>query len=203
MRFLLVFWVTLVACGQVNPAEVFYPQPAKQPVAPNVIDKDLLPFVQQFENDAKKAGKVLFEIRSISFKDGPLHDKPSVLGVCYSYESGPRWIDFSSYWWAQMSDTRRKHTVYHEMGHCGLARKHYDKWFMVGDLFYQSIMNPYISFENDENEETEWPVLVDELFHPDQYHNTELHGQTLVEDDCFVTPEGYTACPLIYGKASQ
>ncbi len=206
---LIILISFLVACGR-GPHKVDVPivncdmtgcEEHIPPEVPVPYDEKLRPFIVEFENDAKQANVTLHETESIEFQNGVLEGKETVLGVCYQ-AGNRRWIRISADWWPKMTAVHQRRLIYHELGHCGLSRDHYDAEFTVAGRDYVSIMNTYVTFEADSKVLADWPVLLDELFNPGKYADTKLHNESVV-DDCFVTPEGYRACPITYGKAFQ
>lgn len=200
MRFILVL-AFLLGCGNDKRPQIpvincdmkgcEVPEPPKVPEA---YDSKLLPFISEFETEANTRNIDLVSVESIEFQDGDLEGSENTLGVCYMYGKR-RWIRISSKWWEEMTDIYKRQLIFHEYGHCGLSREHYDEDFKVDGKIYNSIMTTYVSFGYDTKMTKEWPILVDELFNPGKYANANLHKNSVVEH-CFVTPEGYTACPI-------
>lgn len=197
MRFILAL-LFVAACGSGPQRIDFGPvdcTTCEPPKVPEPYHTDLKPFIEEFVAEAHKRGVELNGVESIEFQDGDLEGSENVLGVCYT-AGKRRWIRISSEWWSEMTDVYKRQLIFHEYGHCGLTRPHYDEAFEDNGKTYYSIMTTYISFGYDKKVTQEWPVLVEELFNPGKYHNAALHGHSLVDHKCFITPEGYTACPI-------
>lgn len=85
------------------------------------------PIVTEFERDYGQ------QIRTMRI-DFDYNMGPGVVGYCHIAES-PRRISINPAYWDSFTDAQKKQTLYHELGHCELNRKH------VQDP--NSIMFPY------------------------------------------------------------
>lgn len=204
MRYLWIFLVALmVGCGV--PEQKKRPEPE----APQLqVDIPLQPYVADFLKEAQKRNveTQIDALQSVSFTDEVLLNNPSVIAVCvYTIDTETNKftksrIKISTRYWEKLSLFSRRTTTYHELGHCLLARKHYDPWFWVDDEPYISIMATYLSHSDKDADSL--PILLNELFHPEKYHDTALHGESLSEEaDCFATENGEVACPIFTGGA--
>lgn len=85
-----------------------------------------------------------------------------VVGMCNHNSKQPSRIIIDSSYWKRVSDDRRELVVFHELGHCFLARDHYDG--ITDDGVCESIMRSgqesCLDFYNKETRED----LLDELF---------------------------------------
>ncbi len=196
MRIGLV-WFLLAACSQEHKFTESH-QVAPQFPPPFEIEHTLIPYVDDFEQTSlneNNSTSVYFVLSSILFQDGILENNPSILGVCY-YSGEERWVRISSVWWGTLADIFKKYVMFHELGHCTLRRNHYNNQFILNDKEYTSIMASTINLSREQETIDDWAISMKELFNPSQYHKTDLQSVTLIEDECFVTPEGYTACPI-------
>jgi len=53
-----------------------------------------------------------------------LVDKMKYAGLCHGWESGHREIEINKKLWNTYSDKQRHWLIWHELGHCGLNKKH-------------------------------------------------------------------------------
>lgn len=199
------------ACGTNETLKVSECNGPKEPTV-RFESEELVGYANTFYQDGREQGidVNLSKLKSLEFKDGNLLDDKNVIGVCFKKINDKTgelvWsrIEISSRWWNGMEPVYRSVLMHHEFAHCSetLARKHYDKSFRVDGQWYFSIMTTYLDMSYPEDTMKNWPILLDELFHPEYYHGASLSNETFVhEDHCFVTANGEEACPITYGIA--
>ena len=129
----LLTMVSLLSCqrSQPNPD----PEPAQYSVPAEVE-----PYVQRFRAETQKRGQALV-IDNLIITFGKTRGSDAC-GQCF-LESGktPRVIlSADSFCWQQANQNERECLVFHELGHCLLARQHRSDRFPTGA--YVSLMNP-------------------------------------------------------------
>jgi hypothetical protein len=114
--------------------------------APAYMEPEITPYANSF-------GQYMsVDLHDVSIKFGDLRSssKERVLGVCRTADghSGDITIDRSA--WLEMDEISREQLIWHELGHCALARGHADMLVLTDcGLMPGSIMYPYF-FGGDE-----------------------------------------------------
>lgn len=166
--FLAVFYL-LMACGaEEHTYNPLVPPPEEEVKYEVIIDDELLTYVEEFEYywDSYQPGSYVKNLRAGFGKIKQDPETPTtILGKCFiSKKRSPR-ILIDEDLWENMTETRRRVLMMHELGHCVLFRDHVDG-------SNTSIMNPMIisdkKFEEDEEE------LLTELFDKSSYHSWSL-----------------------------
>ena len=94
-------------------------------------DKEILPYIEEFSDDAIAYGVSCLKIKDIILSDNV---KAGIAGYCQ-----PGWaVVLSKSVWKNFSAWERRTLVYHELGHCSLNAEH------VADDDLMNIMNPTI-----------------------------------------------------------
>ena len=104
------------------------------------VPEDVEPFVRLFETEARQRG-IAMNIDNLIVEFA----KPEsnlVCGMCRGAQSRQRTVFISTdpYCWRQATQESKEALVFHELGHCFLARQHLTTRFPNGD--YASLMNP-------------------------------------------------------------
>ena len=104
------------------------------------VPDDVEPFVRLFETEARQRG-IDMKIDNLIVEFA----KPEsnlVCGMCRGAQSRQKTIFISTdpYCWQQATKESKEALVFHELGHCFLARQHTIRQFPNGD--YASLMNP-------------------------------------------------------------
>jgi hypothetical protein len=118
-------------------------------------DNDFAPYVEEFRREAAARGLSVKDIPVVIGAYGEV--PPKAMAMCESYNGEPSRVVIAQNWWDYYAnrDIGRKFIVFHELGHCALAREH------TNDR--DSIMNEKWAQRLD-NYESRWVELVDELF---------------------------------------
>lgn len=196
MKYLLVLFAFLLGCGSDYRKE-------KQP--PQNLDNSLTPYLDDFLKQSElHEVEIHYNLQSLVFKDGDLIEgRPNTIAVCHymTDHKGNRVnqrVEVSTVHWKRLTSFQRKITMMHEFGHCLLDRDHYDTLFWDDEKMYFSIM--VANLKHKETDRSSESVLLDELFHPEKYHDIALHGNTVGEEDhCFPTENGEITCPFSSG----
>lgn len=165
-RFLLV--LLLVGCGveeQQKTVEVQVDRPVPVPfyIDTAKVDSKLLPYVMEFAGYCEKfktsetCQRNFKKIKSI--KTVGSFSETTVLGKCYMYSNGQRWIEISSYW-ADLDSQSMRAVVIHEMAHCALGVGNAEVFPHYDDK--EDIMNAYLL--PDKALFYNWPKLIKTMF---------------------------------------
>jgi hypothetical protein len=112
-------------------------------------DDTLVPYIEEFSDDAVKYGAACFQVKDVIISDTV---KEGIAGYCQ-----PRFaVVLSASYWKTASSWEKRTLVYHELAHCALDAGH------VSEDDFQNIMNPYII--PDWIAERQWKELVRKLF---------------------------------------
>jgi Putative phage metallopeptidase len=113
---------------------------APQPAPEYRVPEDVEPFVRLFEAEARKRGIDMTIDNLIVEFAKPENDL--VCGMCRSGQSRQKTVLLSTdaYCWREATSEAKEALVFHELGHCFLARQHTSRRFVTGD--YASLMNP-------------------------------------------------------------
>lgn len=104
----------------------------------NLIDTELQTFVDNFEAEAISRGfDIDVEALGIQVELTDI-DQNNVAGACYYSSEHPGRIEIDAPFYNSMSTLQREFVVFHELGHCVLARDHSEAQFNNGTC--QSIM---------------------------------------------------------------
>lgn len=94
-------------------------------------DKEILPYIEEFSDDAIAYGASCLKIKDIILSDNV---KVGIAGYCQ-----PGWaVVLSTPVWKSFSAWERRTLVYHELGHCSLNAEH------VAEDDLMNIMNPTV-----------------------------------------------------------
>lgn len=95
---------------------------ACEPEEFQLIDSELRPYFERFEEEANKRGL------SLEFGDleGKLEELDGVGGQCVRNSALPNEVLIDIVFWTQASDADKEFIVFHELGHCVLNRSHLD-----------------------------------------------------------------------------
>lgn len=166
MRVLFLLAVIFVAsCGSVDELHREL-QPNKKEEEQTVdAPSELMPYVEEFEYlwDLYSPGSRINNLR-VRFGKITQDNRPTavVAGSCFRQTGRSPRIVINTEIWQNITETRRKVLMFHELGHCVLFRDHIQG-------FNTSIMNPWVisdsKFESDEEE------LLAELFDPSKYNS--------------------------------
>ena len=106
-------------------------------IAADVKD-DLQTYVERFEKEAA-VRSILIDVGGLgvhlSFVDIP---EDNVLGVCFYHSNALGRIEIDQPTWSRLSDLGKEYVVFHELGHCVLARGHSEQQYTNGSC--KSIM---------------------------------------------------------------
>jgi len=123
----------LIACGQLNLEEV-----------EREIDPRFQAYVLDFEMRTGIDNKVAITFQQIEQED--------VIAICYDYKNlRKNYIIVDPEMFETLSDSEKEETIYHELGHCMMNKKHDETVYKrtqypqlpVASL-YKSIMYPYV-----------------------------------------------------------
>jgi hypothetical protein len=105
------------------------------------VPEDVDPYVQAFAEEARQRGIQLDVLQNLVVTFEPISDT-RVCGLCRNTASRQKYVILSTtaYCWQEASPEAREALVFHELGHCFLARQHTTKRFASG--YYASLMNP-------------------------------------------------------------
>lgn len=87
------------------------------------LDPELEGYVSEFEQASQRVGKRI-SAKDISVKFVSTTSRADAVAQCLNGGMGPAEIEISQSLWEQLSETRRKLTIFHELGHCKLNRSH-------------------------------------------------------------------------------
>lgn len=166
--FRILLALLLVGCGTIEQpktieVQVDKPVPVPFYIDTAKVDSKLLPYVMEFAGYCEKfktseiCQKNFKKIKSIetvkSFSD------KTVLGKCYMYSNGQRWIEISSHW-ADLDSQSMRAVVIHEMAHCTLGVGNAEVFPHYDDD--EDIMNAYLL--SDKTLFYNWPKLIKAMF---------------------------------------
>ena len=168
--FILVFVVLCASCGAgpiepTNPTDPFSKQEHKKIVE---YDNAFKTYIDSFESDWGLSIKDLtVEFDTIEQDE---ETKTLILGECTLQTNVTPHIAVDTGLWQNLSDTRRKLLMYHELGHCVLFRKHVEG-------INTSIMNPTLisAFTFSKNKD----YFIEELFDDNKYGSWDVKHLTL------------------------
>ncbi len=108
-------------------------------------DPTFKPYITRFESH----GKTHLNDPSFTIGDIPINfgdtENPTFQGVCFEYADGKKEIIIRKNWWNLAPEKYRESLLFHELGHCRLAREHQDEKFdHDGATHKLSLMNSVI-----------------------------------------------------------
>ena len=164
--FISALVVFFVSCGAepIRPTNPLNPEPEHEKILR--YDEAFSKYIQEFESD----WGLNIEDLTARFNTIDQDDTKAIviLGTCTTRANTTPHITIDTNLWANLTDTRRKLLMYHELGHCVLFRKHVEG-------YGTSIMNPMLIgsaiFSSKEN------FFINELF------NENTHGSLHKEDN--------------------
>lgn len=114
-----------------------------------IIDAQVMPYVEQFINDAHSYGVYELSDTSVILVD-TLAVAGSSVGLCTVTLRG-KTITILRSWWNMNDDKAREIVIYHEMGHCALGRMGHNNGQVTtqnGLIIPVSILNPNVINSN-------------------------------------------------------
>ena len=129
----LFIFSTLIACGQLNLEDV-----------EREVDPRFQAYVLDFEMRTGIDNKVAITFQQIEQED--------VIAICYDYKNlRKNYIIVDPEMFESLSDSEKEETIYHELGHCVMNRKHEETTYKKTEYpqlpvtsLYKSIMYPYV-----------------------------------------------------------
>ena len=171
LNFVLLFGLIMIglACTKENSELTVEAEPEEVVVGYPNVDERLWIYFERFEQEGERRGytrdlraaRITGMIQTIS-DDG-------VAGSCSYSSINPNHVTIDLEFWNRASDRAREFVVFHELGHCDLARGHREDANAVGLCL--SIMRSGLGDCRDAYSTINRPDYIDELFDP-EYRNT-------------------------------
>jgi len=126
----LLAFIIFASCGFDDPSQVLSPQEQTQNPYINV-DERLVSHFQEFERVAAARG-IYIDLRDLGIT-GVIDqiDETGVLGTC-QYGLHIHHVTVDENFWRRASNISKEFVVFHELGHCVLARDHSESAFANG-----------------------------------------------------------------------
>lgn len=133
------------------------------------VDQALWPYFARFEEEAQNRGFV-FDLRALTIT-GVIEeiDEDGVAGQCNYFSHQPNHVTIDLEFWNRASDRGREFVVFHELGHCVLARDHREAAFSNGTC--RSIMRSGVEDCRDNYSRVTRSDYLNELYDP-RFRNT-------------------------------
>lgn len=127
-----------------------------------VVDQDLVPYFERFEQEAATRGVVFDYVKDRI--EGHLTDieETDVSGKCQSNSVDPDKVYIDANYWRRATDLEREFIVFHELGHCFLQREHLDDATNTGNC--TSIMHSGLGTCRNAYSNNTRSAYLDELF---------------------------------------
>lgn len=159
-----------VACNKEDNQLVIEAEPevVEEVGFPNV-EEPLWIYFARYEEEAQRRG-VAIDLRNAQIT-GMIEsiEDDGVAGQCSYSSAAPNHVTIDLEFWNRASDRAREFVVFHELGHCHLARGHREDAFVNGAC--QSIMRSGLGTCRDNYTTINRTSYLDELFDP-QFRNT-------------------------------
>ena len=134
---LCLFAIFLNACTQEIFNDTTIPEEPEEEVVVDDnsypgVDEALWPYYARFEQEALERGFV-FDLRQLTIT-GVIEeiDDDGVAGQCNYHSHQPNHVIIDQEFWSRAGDRGREFVVFHELGHCVLARNHREATFSNG-----------------------------------------------------------------------
>lgn len=101
----------------------------------STIDPEFIPFVEKFEKEQNEVVDI-----DIMFKA----TEGQIVALCWRYDYNKQGIsiEVDPNFWFSSTEMEKEETIYHELGHCILARDHTEE--LIDYKVPKSIMYPYV-----------------------------------------------------------
>ncbi len=131
------------------------------------VDRELWPLFEKFEQEAAARGHFIDLAETGITADITQIDEAHVAGQCHYNFDTPNEVSIDEEFWMIAGDALKEFIVFHELGHCKLAREHREDAYADG--FCKSIMRSGVEGCEDNYNSTSRDKYLDELFDPDRF----------------------------------
>lgn len=131
------------------------------------VDADLQPYFERFESEGLERGLEI-DLKGAGISGFILEiTEENIVGQCSHSNQGANNVTIDDEFWAVASDLNKQFIVFHELGHCYLAREHRDDAYPGGQCvsMMRSGLGDCWDLYNIRTRED----YIDELFNPELY----------------------------------